>query len=67
MYICICKGLSQKDIQDKIDNGDRSVRELGKSCGAGTDCGTCRFKLNQMIKEESQDSEMDRTQASKSL
>jgi len=49
MVLCLCKGLSDKAVQRVIDDGARSVDEIGDRCGAGTDCGSCKDALEQMV------------------
>jgi len=49
LIVCICEGLSERAITERIDAGDRSVTDLGRSCGAGADCGSCSTQLRQML------------------
>lgn len=42
MYVCICKGITEKQIQDAVTS--RSInnpKEILKALGVGSDCGTC--------------------------
>lgn len=42
MYVCICKGITDKDIQDAVRNqGVGSLRELKQHLPVGSECGTC--------------------------
>jgi bacterioferritin-associated ferredoxin len=41
MYVCICNGVTQRDIRDAADAGCRSVAELTMRTGAGANCGSC--------------------------
>ena len=42
MYICICKGITEKQIQDDVTSrSSNNPKEILKSLGVGTDCGTC--------------------------
>jgi bacterioferritin-associated ferredoxin len=49
MIVCICEGISDRTIQARIDAGDRTVRQLGRSCGAGSDCGSCSTHLRELL------------------
>ena len=49
MLICICKGLSERAVHGTIRNGATTVEEIGRACGAGTDCGTCQDALEDAI------------------
>jgi bacterioferritin-associated ferredoxin len=51
MLICICKGLSERAIHGTIRGGATTVEEIGRACGAGTDCGTCQDALEDAICE----------------
>lgn len=42
MYVCLCKGVSARTIRRHAEEGARCVEEIGRRCGAGTVCGTCR-------------------------
>lgn len=52
MYVCLCKGVSDKAIRGCVRRGASSVGEVGRECGAGTDCGSCRAMIADLIDEE---------------
>ncbi|KJY98178.1 MULTISPECIES: (2Fe-2S)-binding protein [Pseudoalteromonas] len=41
MYICLCHGVSDKKIEQAIDDGARSMRDLTKELKVGSQCGKC--------------------------
>jgi bacterioferritin-associated ferredoxin len=41
MYVCICNGVTQRDIRDAAAAGCRSVAELTMRTGCGANCGSC--------------------------
>jgi bacterioferritin-associated ferredoxin len=49
MIVCSCFGVSHKEIDAHVARGCRTVRELGRACGAGTDCGSCVADLKARI------------------
>lgn len=49
MYVCICKAVSEKDVLHAIEKGVRTLKEIQKNCGAGTDCGACCSKVNAIL------------------
>ncbi len=55
MIVCLCRGVSQKKVLEVIDSGARSVSEIARSCGAGSDCGSCVPMLQQMLDAKSSD------------
>lgn len=51
MIVCVCEGLSEREITQVIQGGASSVSELGRRCRAGVDCGRCREQLRDMLGE----------------
>jgi bacterioferritin-associated ferredoxin len=49
MIVCLCKVVSDRQIQAAIDSGARSVEAVGASCRAGTGCGACHDSIEEMI------------------
>jgi bacterioferritin-associated ferredoxin len=49
MIVCICRRVSDRQIQHAIDDGARSVEEVGAACRAGTGCGSCHEAIADMI------------------
>lgn len=42
MYVCICKGITEKQIQEAVTSrNSNNPKEILKALGVGTDCGTC--------------------------
>jgi bacterioferritin-associated ferredoxin len=42
MYVCICKGITEKQIQDAVNSrNSNNPKEILKALGVGSDCGTC--------------------------
>jgi bacterioferritin-associated ferredoxin len=48
MIVCICRGVSDRTINEAIDDGARSVRDLQR-CGVGDQCGSCHNALRKML------------------
>ena len=50
MYVCICKGITDKQIKQLvIDNGVGSIRELKQHLDVASQCGTCVKAAQQVI------------------
>jgi bacterioferritin-associated ferredoxin len=49
VIVCICEAVSAGKVSDHLAQGVCSVEEVGRACGAGTDCGACKDVLQQMI------------------
>ncbi len=41
MYVCICHGVTEKDIQKAAKAGASSLQEVKEMTGCATGCGTC--------------------------
>ncbi len=41
MYVCICNGVTERDIRDAAAAGCRSLTELTMRTGYGATCGSC--------------------------
>jgi bacterioferritin-associated ferredoxin len=49
MIVCMCHPVSDRDVDAVIDEGARTVEEIGQRCGAGTGCGICREELRDRL------------------
>ena len=41
MYVCICKGISDRKIENEVKTGCNKVKQLTQQIGLGSDCGKC--------------------------
>ncbi|PLX63085.1 (2Fe-2S)-binding protein [Sedimenticola selenatireducens] len=41
MYVCICHGVTDKDIRAAANNGANSLEALGEQLNVATCCGRC--------------------------
>lgn len=41
MILCVCRAVREREVEAVIAGGARTVREVGRACGAGVDCGAC--------------------------
>lgn len=51
MIVCCCKAVCSEKIAALIEEGADSLQAIGELCGAGTDCGSCRDFIEEMIEE----------------
>ena len=51
MYVCICNGVTDRDIRQAVEAGCRSVAELTMRTGAGATCGSCLDLAAQLMDE----------------
>lgn len=50
MYICVCKAVTDSQIQAAIEKGICSHKQLVRCFGVGKDCGKCNKDVNAMLK-----------------
>ena len=51
MYVCVCHGVTEKQIKRAVSAGASSVADLGRELGVATCCGTCQCTAEQVIEE----------------
>ncbi len=51
MIVCLCRGVPEQTIQRVIASGARTVDDVSRICGAGSDCGACYRALAEMVRE----------------
>ncbi len=61
MYVCLCHGITECDIEFAVDGGARSLKDLSDTLGVATQCGKCCCHAKQCIRE-SLDSQHERQQ-----
>jgi assimilatory nitrate reductase catalytic subunit len=47
--VCACLRVGAKTIEKAIAAGAKDVEAVGKACGAGTNCGSCRPEIARML------------------
>lgn len=51
MYICICNGVTEREIRSCAEEGVCTLRELEACLGVGAGCGRCRQAAKQVLKD----------------
>jgi bacterioferritin-associated ferredoxin len=54
VYICLCRVVTRKAIEATIQAGARTVEEVARRSGAGTECGKCRRNISKLIEINTQ-------------
>lgn len=49
MYICLCLGVTTSTVEQAIDAGARTTKQVAEACGAGSVCGRCGHTIRTMI------------------
>lgn len=56
MYVCICNGVTDRQILEAAANGCRSVSELTMRTGCGANCGSCLETAASMLEAPQRES-----------
>ncbi|KUJ84216.1 (2Fe-2S)-binding protein [Microbulbifer flavimaris] len=51
MYVCICKGITDRQIKEAVYDGSTSVRALRRQLGVSSQCGRCAELTQEIIEE----------------
>ncbi|RRJ84140.1 (2Fe-2S)-binding protein [Aestuariirhabdus litorea] len=55
MYVCLCKGITSSQIQQTIDAGADSLRDLRETLGVSTQCGKCARTALDLLRQAGSD------------
>lgn len=53
MYVCICKGITEQQLKEKLFSHQGNTSKVLKSLGIGSDCGTCLKDAIDIINNDS--------------
>ncbi|SCK20031.1 (2Fe-2S)-binding protein [Vogesella sp. LIG4] len=51
MYVCLCHGITDREIRSAVANGATRMSDLAKELGVASECGRCACSANQLRKE----------------
>ncbi|MDY6842310.1 MAG: bacterioferritin-associated ferredoxin [Pseudomonadota bacterium] len=51
MYVCLCHGVTDREIREAAENGVSSMHQLGQELGVGTQCGRCACTAREILRE----------------
>ena len=51
MYVCLCKGVTDNQIKDAINQGACSMRDLRADLDVATQCGKCARDCKSILME----------------
>jgi bacterioferritin-associated ferredoxin len=58
MYVCLCKGITDRQIKAAVHDGARSLGKLRKSLGVASQCGKCSSLTREILADTLQDTPM---------
>ena len=51
MFVCICMGITDKDISEAVKNGAKTVSDITMITGAGSGCGSCAAETMKILEK----------------
>jgi bacterioferritin-associated ferredoxin len=51
MYVCLCQGVTDSDIQQALSAGARSLRDLREQLGVALECGKCAHLAQSVVRD----------------
>ena len=51
MYVCLCRGVTDRKIRAAIAAGAKDLATVGETTGAGVECGTCHPGVLELLRE----------------
>lgn len=55
MLVCHCHRVCDRVIRECVEDGARSLDDIGRACGAGTACGGCQPTIGALLAGEPAD------------
>jgi bacterioferritin-associated ferredoxin len=50
MYVCICKGVTERQIREVAARGAHSLKDLRRELGVASECGKCAEEAKRCLK-----------------
>ncbi|WP_305908838.1 (2Fe-2S)-binding protein [Methylomarinum sp. Ch1-1] len=54
MYVCVCKAVTDNQLQAAMNEGLCSRRQLFESFGVGSACGKCNKEIRELINQQTE-------------
>ncbi|MGM0574597.1 MAG: (2Fe-2S)-binding protein [Myxococcota bacterium] len=54
MIVCLCEGVSDREIKRAARRGASTVGAVARTTGAGTGCGRCRCTVRDLLRQVAQ-------------
>lgn len=55
MYVCLCKGITDRQISAAVHDGAHSLGKLRKTLGVASQCGKCTSLTREILDETLQE------------
>ncbi len=51
MYVCVCRAVTDRHIQEAAQGGARTLRDLRRELGVTSECGLCASCAHKCLRE----------------
>lgn len=51
MYVCLCKGVTDRQIQKAVQDGATTIKQLRSCLGVTSQCGKCGITTREILNE----------------
>lgn len=51
MFVCLCKGITDRQVEAAIEEGATTLGKLRKSLGVATQCGKCGITTKEILSD----------------
>ncbi|WP_086933531.1 bacterioferritin-associated ferredoxin [Agarilytica rhodophyticola] len=51
MYVCLCKGVTDSQIREAVNNGAESMRAVREQLDVSSQCGKCACHVRDLVKD----------------
>jgi bacterioferritin-associated ferredoxin len=55
MYVCLCKGITDSQIRQAVDEGATDLRQVRQQLGVASQCGKCSCLAREILKSAIQE------------
>ena len=52
MYVCLCRGITDRQVRQAVADGASSVRDVNEMLGTDIECGKCGLTTRQIVRQE---------------
>lgn len=61
MYVCLCNGVTDRQIREAVSDGAKSMRQLRQCLGVAANCGRCAAHAKELLDESRAEQRFDGT------
>ncbi len=62
MYVCLCKGITDTQIREAVQQGASSLKDVRNTLGVASQCGKCGVLTREILRQTALDSSNEQEQ-----